>query len=374
MQKEEIQVIKRAQTGDPLAFARLHDLYFDSIYRYFFYRVPSSAEAQVLTAELFSRLLERINLYQAENGNFLPWLYLLAHSLLAEEWLSLGVSPRKAKRNGPPWEAAKPEPTAAGQAKQQLAGLPAGEREVLVGKWIEHRASRDVAKETGRNANAIRMLQFQGLSRLCGLPSAERLNKAGRAFSHQLDEALADLASGKNISQILPGASEEAEQLAPLLQQAQALWHTPFPKPPAGAEAASKRQLMQLISEKKSIRPQLQENVAEDLGPGFRQERGKGLILVLLVLTLVFILLSTIGVAAWHALPGSSLYAVKLNLQEMHILLTHDPARQQALREAYRQLRLEDLQKAIEREWITPEDAQATMTAMPPIVETPSAE
>ena len=189
--------------------------------------------------------------------------------------------------------------------------------------------------------------------------------KRERNFSQTTNETLELLRRGQNIPAILTQFPEEAERLAPLLEAAQIVMRTPQPQPPTGIEAASKAKMMQGLSEKKSSFSQHKEVILDDLGPGFQRERGKKLILAILLLVMIFILLSTLSVSALAALPGSPLYPAKLALQDTRILLTFNPALRQARITHYYHLRMVDLERAIELQRITEMDAQATMTAMP---------
>ena len=64
---------------DPLAFARLYDLYSTSIYRYLYSRVGNQADAEDLTGQTFLTALEKINRYR-ERGRFKAWLFTIARN------------------------------------------------------------------------------------------------------------------------------------------------------------------------------------------------------------------------------------------------------------------------------------------------------
>jgi hypothetical protein len=189
--------------------------------------------------------------------------------------------------------------------------------------------------------------------------------KRERNFSQTTDEALALLRQGQNIPAILARFPGEAKRLAPLLETAQAIMRTPQPQPPNGVVAASKAKMMQGLSEKKILFSQHKEDIMDDLGAGFQRQRGKNLILAILLLATIFILLSTISVAALAALPGSPLYPAKLALQDARILLTFNPVLRQARIAHYYHLRILEIEKAVELQRMTEMVAQATMTAMP---------
>lgn len=186
-----------------------------------------------------------------------------------------------------------------------------------------------------------------------------------RDFAHTLDEALEALAQGQSLPTILARYPEEADRLTPLLAAAQTVLRTPFPQPPAGAEAASKARMMRGLGEKKASFTQHKEDIIDDVGAGFQRQRGKNLILMLLMLTLIFIFLSTLTVAALSALPDSPLYSIKLALQDARVLVTFNPTLRQARAAHYYELRLQDLQKAVELGRLPQDAAQASQTAMP---------
>lgn len=186
-----------------------------------------------------------------------------------------------------------------------------------------------------------------------------------RDFVLTLDEALDALRQGNRIRSVLAHYSDDAERLSPLLETAQTVIQTPHPEPSRDAAITSKARMMRVLGEKKTTGLRHKEDILDDLGAEFQREHGKGLIVAVLTLALVFILLSTFSVFTIESLPGSWLYPVKLTLQDTHILLTVDPETKQERIDFYNQLRLQDLRAAVEQERILEADAQATMTAMP---------
>lgn len=189
--------------------------------------------------------------------------------------------------------------------------------------------------------------------------------KRERNFSQITNEALECLRRGQNILAILEQFPKEAERLAPILKTAQAVIRVSQPQAPTGVEATSKARMMHGLNEKKTSFSQHKEEIMDDLGAGFQRERGRRLILAILGLVIVFILLSTLSVSALAALPGSALYPAKLALQDLRILLTFNPVLRQARITYFYQLRMLELEKAVEFELLTEMEAQATVTAMP---------
>ncbi|HCU57225.1 MAG TPA: hypothetical protein DF984_03200 [Anaerolineaceae bacterium] len=164
MSNDELLIIQRAKKGDTLAFARLHDVYFPLIYRFFYYRMDDPDLIGELTAGVFCRMVERIQTYKVESMKFLPWLYMLAKSLMMETLLERGVPYNNASPATAPITLELP--LSARQMKSMLSQLPNQERDVLIGKLIERRSTRDVAREIGRSAPTVKALQRQGLRHL----------------------------------------------------------------------------------------------------------------------------------------------------------------------------------------------------------------
>lgn len=186
-----------------------------------------------------------------------------------------------------------------------------------------------------------------------------------RNFSDKLDEALAQQQAGRAVPEILAQFPEEAMRLHPLMQKAQQIARSPAPEPHPGAQAASKARMMAALGKIKTNGVHIKEEVIDDLGAGLHQKPGRGLVVFILILVILFILLSTINMAAFYALPGSWLYPVKIAIQDTHILLALDPRLKAERIEYYNLIRLQDLTKAVELGRFSALDAQATMTAMP---------
>jgi len=73
---EDASLVKAAQR-DPAAFATLYRRYVTRIYRYIYSRLGNVADAEDLTALVFTEALEGLHRYR-EHGNFAAWLFTIA--------------------------------------------------------------------------------------------------------------------------------------------------------------------------------------------------------------------------------------------------------------------------------------------------------
>ncbi len=362
MPSEEISLIQRAQKGDALALARLHDQYCRCAYRYFYYRVDDEQLVEDLTAGLFIRMGERISLFKPESGSFQAWLYSLARSLMLEELLKRGIPYQKSSLSTARAIWGQP----AVWFKHSLALLSPAERDVIVGKLVEKRPAKAVGREIGHAVHITLALQLSALTKLAQIDQAdEQTEEREKDIARQLEEAILFSRNGQPVDSILIHYPESAEILAPLLIKAREILDMPNPEPPSQALAASKSQMMESLDRKKTLGAQHKEDVMGHLGLGIRKKPGRKLVAAILILSVIFILLSSLIVSAIYALPGSWLYPAKLRLEETHILVTFDPIAKAKLAAYYERLRVEDFQTAVELGRLTATEAQATMTAMP---------
>jgi len=73
----------RAAKHDQSAFAALYRRYVKRIYRYVYSRVDRKADAEDLTARVFTEALEGLKRYR-EQGTFSAWLFTIAHRRLVD--------------------------------------------------------------------------------------------------------------------------------------------------------------------------------------------------------------------------------------------------------------------------------------------------
>ena len=74
--EDEAALVKAARC-DPAAFTALYRRYVTPVYRYLYKWVGGPAEAEDLTSQVFTEVLESLAHYQ-ERGNFAAWLFTIA--------------------------------------------------------------------------------------------------------------------------------------------------------------------------------------------------------------------------------------------------------------------------------------------------------
>ena len=169
--EEESRLVIRAVKRDSAAFGLLYESHLDRIYRYIFYRVGTSGEAEDLTEIVFLKAWEAIERYQPRGVPFVVWLYRLSHNLVVDSYRSRHPSvPLDDIR-----ETEEPGANVIDQVEQQLDAeavrvavrtLSPEHQQLIVLRFVEGLSHAEVAQVTGKSEGAMRVVQFRALQAL----------------------------------------------------------------------------------------------------------------------------------------------------------------------------------------------------------------
>jgi len=80
------KLAERLKKNDPQAGGEIFDHFSTPMYRYFLVRTSQKETAQDLMSESFSRMLEHIDQFNIEQGNFNSWFWRIARNLLIDTY------------------------------------------------------------------------------------------------------------------------------------------------------------------------------------------------------------------------------------------------------------------------------------------------
>ncbi|NOZ29607.1 MAG: sigma-70 family RNA polymerase sigma factor [Chloroflexi bacterium] len=181
---EMLDLIQRARKLDEAAFERLYNMYADKLYRYILARVGDTSTAEDLTAEVFLRVLRRIERFQPDPqhpvATFSGWIYRIAANLVTDHFRS------RSRHETVPLDIQPPhrflsntsEDIAAAVDRQDmisraLAQLTEDQRLVILCKFGEGMSNRETAAVLGKTEGAVKSLQHRALATLQRILSAE---------------------------------------------------------------------------------------------------------------------------------------------------------------------------------------------------------
>ena len=179
--REAAALAARAAAGDDEAFGQLYEQYLDGVYRYVYYRVGATQDAEDVTQRVFCKAWEAMGRFQPNGTPFFAWVLRIAHNAVIDYW-------RTSKRTNPlevevTSQAAWADPVRAadlnctqGELRAAILGLKPEQQQVVLLRFIEGLDYPTVAAVMGKSEGAVRVLQCRALVVLRGRLSTEERN------------------------------------------------------------------------------------------------------------------------------------------------------------------------------------------------------
>lgn len=161
-----------AQAGGQEALITLYRRYRDAIYQFVYYRVRNQPQAEDLTSEIFVRMLEGLDRYEAQTGAFQGWLYGIARHVMADFWRrSYQVEQVPLNETYDLSQSSRPHLVRdLSQWRQALLrALPEKYRRVLELRILQGYSVAETAHEMGISENYVKVLQYRALKKAAQL-------------------------------------------------------------------------------------------------------------------------------------------------------------------------------------------------------------
>ena len=163
---EEERLLIEAAQRHPDRFADLYERNFERVYAYVARRVRNREEAEDVTAEVFQQALANLPGFEWRGVAFGAWLRRVAANAIANRWHAARRESREAERQ-PAGEPASEEDIERRAMLFQLVNtLPADQRRVVAGRFVEQKSTAEMAREMERSEGAIKQLQWRALKSL----------------------------------------------------------------------------------------------------------------------------------------------------------------------------------------------------------------
>lgn len=170
--ESEESVVKRAIQQDRAAFASLYDKYMDKVYRHVYYRVPTRADAEDITQEVFIKAWRAITKYRQTGTSFGAWLIAIARNSI--------VDFHKARKNNVRLDDTEiisrhieADPQAMTEfslgnerMRKVVLKLKENKREVILLRFFEGWSYREISESLHKSEGAIRIIQYRALADL----------------------------------------------------------------------------------------------------------------------------------------------------------------------------------------------------------------
>ncbi|MFZ4827857.1 MAG: RNA polymerase sigma factor [Phototrophicaceae bacterium] len=165
----DVELVKLAKENKD-AFGELYERYVDKIYRYIYYRVGNSDDAEDLTSRVFFRAMAHVENYEDRGLPFQAWLYRIAHNLVANHHRD------KERRKVIPLDeyianqlfSSDPEHKTvekqeSERLKEAVHQLPEERQQLLLLKFVHHLSNAEIGEIMGKTEGAIKSLYHRTL-------------------------------------------------------------------------------------------------------------------------------------------------------------------------------------------------------------------
>jgi RNA polymerase sigma-70 factor (ECF subfamily) len=166
-------LVDLARRGDVDAFGALYDHYVETVFRFVYYRVNSTALAEDLVGDTFFRALRSISSFQWQGKDFGAWLITIARNLIADHYKSgrtrLETTTDDFSGQDGVIEGPESEVLAGLTSdilKSALAELPGEQHDCLVLRFLVGQSIAETAKALGRSEGAVKQLQLRAIRNL----------------------------------------------------------------------------------------------------------------------------------------------------------------------------------------------------------------
>jgi RNA polymerase sigma-70 factor (ECF subfamily) len=156
---------------DAQAITAVHNRYYPEIYRFARYRLGDEHLAEDVAADVFVRLLEAVHAGRGPQTSLRGWLFGTTSHLINDHFRKTYARPVDTLDEEMRSAAADPSALAeAGEqqhkVRQALSGLTEEQQQVLALRFGSAYSLEETAELMGKNANAIKALQFRALAAL----------------------------------------------------------------------------------------------------------------------------------------------------------------------------------------------------------------
>jgi len=167
----EDEIVRNAVKGDVDAFGTLYEKYLDPIFRYIYFRVNDSQDAEDLTGMVFIKAWEALPRYRLNGFPFSSWLYRIAHNMVIDfhrKRKSFSIEKVDEltfdQRSNLLTDIAEKEQL--GNLINAVSQLPDEQQQVIILRFVEGLSHKEIAKIIGKNDGACRMIQHRALETL----------------------------------------------------------------------------------------------------------------------------------------------------------------------------------------------------------------
>jgi RNA polymerase sigma-70 factor, ECF subfamily len=174
------RLVEQSQAGSQDAFGQIYDQYFDTVFRFVYYRVGDRMLAEDLTSDTFLRAFRSISSISYQGRDIGAWLTTIARNIVLDHVKSGRIR----------WEIATSEHIETGASLDSaeatvlsrlanetllkaVAELNTEQQECIVLRFMQGLSVSETAQAMGKNDGSVKALQHRAVKRLASVITDE---------------------------------------------------------------------------------------------------------------------------------------------------------------------------------------------------------
>lgn len=169
---KESSLLEAVRQGEPQALGQIFDIYASALFRYAVRLCHDAAEADRIVGDVFAQLLEHLSAGQGPQSNLRSYLYQITYHVLVDHVRDAAhVYSMEEALNVPDGTM-----SVAGQVEERellneleyavMHSLTGEQQHVIMLRFVEGFSLQETAEITGKNVNAVSVLQNRAVSKL----------------------------------------------------------------------------------------------------------------------------------------------------------------------------------------------------------------
>jgi RNA polymerase sigma-70 factor (ECF subfamily) len=164
LDRETDQAAIAAAKLDVRRYAEIFSRYHPAILGYLRRRIDDVLEAEDLAQDVFIKAMNSLSRFQPRNASYKTYLLRIAHHELLNRYRSKAAERRFTEEFRPASMIDRMEDRDA--LERAVAGLGAGEQEILRAFYVEDRPVAEIAERVGKSENAVKLVLSRSRKRL----------------------------------------------------------------------------------------------------------------------------------------------------------------------------------------------------------------
>ena len=169
MNQDEIEIIKKCQSGNTGEFSILYDVYIEKIYKYIYYKTGHKETAEDLTSKTFFKALRSIDKFEA-NESFSAWLYTIARNNVIDYYrakkLDIDIDDIWDLSDDDDLIQSIDDKNKILEIKKYLSNLKKEQREIVILRVWQQMSYKEIAEFVGKSEDACKVTYFRVIKKL----------------------------------------------------------------------------------------------------------------------------------------------------------------------------------------------------------------